>query len=330
MADPYIQSVVQDASRIGRGPMPSPAQMTQFFSQMTGIGGLFDMAGMMPKMPDRKTPIMEMLQSGERNPSFSQNLREGEYTDAGLQILGAVPFVGAPIKAAQAATRVARAKEAVGDPSQYTPKEYQERVRYMAGQFFDEDQQNLAESAVSRIADEGQSKYLTSIGVNSAKDLTPDVGPPSIAFSDLVKGGTFQQLSSKDPAALKGYTQVFNNNQIQSLLDRNLITSEEAAALKLQNATRTTRYEAQQKTLSEDPEYNLLEDSDATGIKTLPTDQPKMTAKDKETERKDAFLSKQLRDAGVPVESFTGAGEIEANILAQLEDILDRPTDSTV
>ena len=55
-----------------------------------------------------------------------------------------------------------------------------------------------------------------------------------------------------------------------------------------------------------------------------------MTAKAQDTERKNAVLSSQLRNAGVPVESFTEAGEIEPDVLAQLENILDRPTDSTV
>ena len=219
--------------------------------------------------------------------------------------MGAVPFVGAPVKAAQAASRVSRAKEAVGDPSQYTPKEYQDRVRYMSGQFFNEDQKNLAESAVSRIADEGQDKSLIPLNIQSAADLEKSsyVQTPVDAFS---------------------------SNKVQTLLDQGRITPEEAAAIRYENLPRTARYETQQKTLSEDPEYNLLQDPDATGIETLPTDQPKMTAKDKETERKDAFLSKQLRDAGVPVESFMGAEEIEPDVLAQLENILDRPTDSTV
>jgi hypothetical protein len=303
MADPYIQSVVQDASRIGRGPMPSPAQMTQFSTQMTGIGGLLDMAGMMPEMPEKGTTMMEMLQSGERSPSLFQNLREGEYLDAGLQALGAVPFVGAPVKAAQAASRVSRAKEAVGDPSQYAPKEYQDRVRYMSGQFFNEDQKNLAESAVSRIADEGQDKSLIPLNIQSAADLEKSsyVQTPVDAFS---------------------------SNKVQTLLDQGRITPEEAAAIRYENLPRTARYETQQNNLLQDPEYKLLED-DATGIETLPTDQPKMTAKDKDTERKNAFLSKQLRDAGVPVESFMGAEEIEPKVLAQLEDILDSNTDST-
>ena len=297
MADPYIQSVVQDASRIGRGPMPSPAQMTQFSTQMTGIGGLLDMAGMMPEMPEKGTTMMEMVQSGERSPSLFQTLREGEYFDAVLQAASIFPF-GAFLR---------RAKEAVGDPSQYTPKEYQDRVRYMSGQFFNEDQKNLAESAVSRIADEGQDKSLIPLNIQSAADLEKSsyVQTPVDAFS---------------------------SNKVQTLLDQGRITPEEAAAIRYENLPRTARYETQQKTLSEDPDYKLLQDPDATGIETLPTDQgkPKMTAKDKDTERKNAVLSSQLRNAGVPVESFTEAGEIEPDVLAQLENILDRPTDSTV
>jgi hypothetical protein len=295
MADPYIQSVVQDASRIGRGPMPSPAQMTQFSTQMTGIGGLLDMAGMMPEMPEKGTTMMEMVQSGERNPSLFQNLREGEYLDAGLQAASIFPF-GAFFR---------RAKEAVGDPSQYTPKEYQDRVRYMSGQFFNEDQKNLAESAVSRIADEGQDKSLIPLNIQSAADL-------------------------EKSSYVQTPVEAFSSNKVQTLLDQGRITPEEAAAIRYEKAPRPARYETQQKALSEDPEYNLLQDPDATGIETLPTDQPKMTAKDKDTERKNAVLSSQLRDAGVPVESFMGAEEIEPKVLAQLEDILDRPTDSTV
>jgi hypothetical protein len=305
MADPYIQSVVQDASRIGRGPMPSPAQMTQFSTQMTGIGGLLDMVGMMPEMPEKGTTMMEMLQSGERSPSLFQNLREGEYLEAGLQALGAVPFVGAPVKAAQAASRVARAKEAVGDPSQYAPKEYQDRVRYMSGQFFNEDQKNLAESAVSRIAEEGQDKSLIPLNIQSAADL-------------------------EKSSYLQAPVEAFNSNKVQSLLDQGRITPEEAAAIRYEKAPRTARYETQQNNLLQDPEYKLLED-DATGIETLPTDQgkPTMKAQDKDTERNNAALSKQMREAGLPVNSLDDAADIEPEIKEQLDIILDRDTDST-
>ena len=305
MADPYIQSVVQDASRIGRGPMPSPAQMTQFSTQMTGIGGLFDMAGMLPKMPEKDTTMMEMIQERDYGPSLFENLRQGEYLDAGLQALGAVPFVGAPVKAAQAASRVARAKEAVGDPSQYAPKEYQDRVRYMSGQFFNEDQKNLAESAVSRIAEEGQDKSLMPLNIQSAADL------------------------GKSPY-LQTPVEAFSSNKVQALLDQGRITPEEAAAIRYEKAPRTARYETQQNNLLQDPEYKLLED-DATGIETLPTDQgkPTMKAKDKDTERNNAALSKQMREAGLPVNSLDDAADIEPEIKEQLDIILDRDTDST-
>jgi hypothetical protein len=305
MADPYIQSVVQDASRIGRGPMPSPAQMTQFSTQMTGIGGLLDMAGMMPEMPEKGTTMMEMVQSGERNPSLFQNLREGEYLDAGLQALGKhISFCWCA--GCSSCFRVARAKEAVGDPSQYTPKEYQDRVRYMSGQFFNEDQKNLAESAVSRIAEEGQDKSLIPLNIQSAADL-------------------------EKSSYLQAPVEAFNSNKVQSLLDQGRITPEEAAAIRYEKAPRTARYETQQNNLLQDPEYKLLQDPDATGIETLPTDQgkPTMKAQDKDTERNNAALSKQMREAGLPVNSLDDAADIEPEIKEQLDIILDRDTDST-
>jgi hypothetical protein len=61
MSDPYIQSVAQDNSRVGRGPMPSPAQMTQLASQ-AGIGGLFDTARL---TPNRRPTMMETSLSEE-------------------------------------------------------------------------------------------------------------------------------------------------------------------------------------------------------------------------------------------------------------------------
>jgi hypothetical protein len=296
MADPYIQNLMQDFARIGRGPMPSPAQMTQVASQMTGIGGLLDMAGMMPEMPEKGTTMMEMVQSGNRNPSFLQNLREENYLDAGLQAAGAIPVVGLPIKTI---SRVRRAEKALGDPSLYNQKEYQERVKYLSGQFFDEDQKNLAENAVSRIAEEGQDKSLIPLNIQSAEDL-------------------------KKSPYLQAPVEAFNSNKVQSLLDQGRITPEEAAAIRYEKAPRRARYEQQQNILLQDPEYKLLQDPDATGIETLPTDKGTLTMKDKNTERKDAALSKQMRDAGLPVNSIEDAADIEPEIKEQLDIILDR------
>jgi len=55
-------------------------------------------------MPAEDVTVSEMLQ-GPPGPSLAENLREGQYLDAGLQALGAIPFVGAaakgPVRAVQ-------------------------------------------------------------------------------------------------------------------------------------------------------------------------------------------------------------------------------------
>ena len=294
MADPYTQSLVQDFARIGKGPMPSPAQMTQIASSMTGIGGLFDMAGMMPKMPDRKTTMLEMMREGERSPSLLQNLREENYLDAGLQLAGAIPVVGLPIKTA---SRLQRAKAALGDPKKYTPEEYDTRLRYLSGQFFDEDQKNLAESAVRRIADEGDDKMLLMMNVRSADDLRPD----SIAFGD-----TAGEVA-----------QVFTKSKAEQLLKQKRISPEEFEAISYQNKPRTAKYETQQNALLK--EFDELE-----GIETLDPGKPLMKKQTAETKRENAALSRQMKQAGLPVQSSADAADIEPEIKEQLDIILDR------
>ena len=294
MADPYTQSLVQDFARIGKGPMPSPAQMTQIASSMTGIGGLFDMAGMMPKMPDRKTTMLEMMREGERSPSLLQNLREENYLDAGLQVAGAIPVVGMPIKTA---SRLQRAKAVLGDPKKYTTEEYNTRLRYLSGQFFDEDQKNLAESAVRRIADEGDDKMLLMMNVRSADDLRPE----SIAFGD-----TAGEVA-----------QVFTKPKVEQLLKQKRISPEEYEALSYQTKPRTAKYETQQNALLK--EFDELE-----GIETLDPGKPLMKKQTEETKRENAALSIQMKNAGLPVQSYADAADIEPKIKEQLNDILDR------
>ena len=294
MADPYTQALGQDFARIGRGPMPSPAQMTQIASSMTGIGGLFDMAGMMPEMPDRKTTMLEMMREGERSPSLLQNLREENYLDAGLQVAGAIPFVGAPVKMV---SRLQRAKAALGDPKKYTPEEYDTRLRYLSGQFFDEDQKNLAESAVKRIADEGDDKALLMMNVRSADDLRPE----SIAFGD-----TAGEVA-----------QVFTKPKVEQLLKQNRISPEEFEALSYQTKPRTAKYETQQNAL-------LKEFDEVEGIETLDPGKPLMKKQTEETKRENAALSRQMKQAGLPVQSSADAADIEPEIKEQLDIILDR------
>ena len=309
MADPYVESLVRDLERVGRGPLPSPAQMTQAFSGMTGIGGLFDMVGMMPEMPDRKTTMLEMMREGERSPSLLQNLREENYLDAGLQLAGTIPFVGAPVKMV---SRLQRAKEVLGDPQKYTPEEYKTRLRYQLGQFYDEDQKNLAADAVKRIAEQGEDKSLTTMGITSADSLRPDASPPSVAFSDLVKGGTFQKLSG--PVDDDTIGKLFDNVKAERLLKQNLISDEEFEAIKYQRDTRTTRFRKQQEALDEE-----LGEA-PTGIETL---DPSKKMRTEEEERKKAVTSQYLRQLGMPVDSFKDP--IEPNVQKQVDDILDRP-----
>jgi len=92
MSDPYIQSLVQDTSRIAQNY--TPAEISQFAGLMTGAGGIADLFGFWPASPDKKTSFSKMLRSGERYPSLYKNLLEGEYLDGGLQLLGGIPLVG--------------------------------------------------------------------------------------------------------------------------------------------------------------------------------------------------------------------------------------------
>jgi enamine deaminase RidA (YjgF/YER057c/UK114 family) len=62
------------------------------------------------------------------------------------------------------------------------------------------------------------------------------------------------------------------------------------------------------------------------GIGALPTDKgtPTMKATNKDTERNNAALSKQMREAGLPVNSTADAADIEPEIQEQIDIILDR------
>tara|TARA_S200002703_G_C3790904_1_gene244074 strand:+ start:1 stop:2166 length:2166 start_codon:yes stop_codon:yes gene_type:complete len=81
---------------------PTEAQTLNFLGAMTGVGGYADMLGQYPQMPAEDVTVSEMLQ-GPPGPSLAENIREGEYLDATLQALGAVPLVGAAAKGARAA-----------------------------------------------------------------------------------------------------------------------------------------------------------------------------------------------------------------------------------
>ena len=81
-------------------PPMSRAQALNFLGAMTGVGGYADMLGQYPQMPAEDVTVSEMLQ-GPPGPSLAENLREGQYLDASLQALGAIPLVGAAAKGAR-------------------------------------------------------------------------------------------------------------------------------------------------------------------------------------------------------------------------------------
>jgi len=92
-------------------PPMSRAQALNFLGAMTGVGGYADMLGQYPQMPAEDVTVSEMLQ-GPPGPSLAENLREGQYLDASLQALGAIPLVGAAAKGARAGRLVRSTSDA--------------------------------------------------------------------------------------------------------------------------------------------------------------------------------------------------------------------------
>ena len=307
MANPYIQSLAQDASRIGREPMPSLAQITNLASQMTGIGGFFDMAGGMPQMPDRPTTMLEMMQ-GPRNPSFFENVQQGRNLDAGAQLLGIVPGIGPFAKAGVKSPLFRRALEAIGDSTGLSKEVRGDSIRGKMSSLYDEDQNKLAKEAINKIADSTQDRVLTILGVESAEDLATNTFVNKTPLKDLIP-----------------------NDRVKYLLDNEVISAEEAKALRYLNSEKRTQFDQRQRDLLEDPDFKVLQDAEdarfkdvisGKGIETLDM---KPRKKLPELERQDAALSKQMREAGLPVTSTQDAVEIEPEIKEQLDIILDRP-----
>mgnify|MGYP003143896368 CR=1 FL=1 len=307
MANPYIQSLAQDASRIGRGPMPSPAQITNLASQMTGIGGFFDLFGGMPKMPDRQTTMLEMMQ-GESNPSFLENVRQGQNLDAGAQLLGMVPGIGFFAKAGIKSSLFQRALDSIKNFTGLSEEARSDAIRGTMSRLYDEDQSALAKEAVNKIADSKQDRVLTTLGVESAEDLVTN---PYVNETPLEK------LIPKD--------------RVNEALEKKVINSDEANALLYVNMEPSNQLDLRQRALLENPNFKILQESEDKRYKDLMSGEGiesldmKPRKKLPELERQDAALSKQMREAGLPVTSTQDAVEIEPEIKEQLDIILDRP-----
>ena len=306
MANPYIQSLAQDASLIGRGPMPSPAQITNLASQMTGISGFFDMAGGMPQMPDRQTTMLEMMQ-GPRNPSFFENVQQGRNLDAGAQLLGIIPGIGPFAKAGVKSSLFQRALDSIKNFTGLSEEARSDAIRGTMSRLYDEDQSALAKEALNKIADSKQDRVLTTLGVESVEDLITN---PYVNETPLEK------LIPKD--------------RVNEALEKKVINSDEANALLYVNMEPSNQIDLRQRVLLENPNFKVLQDAEdarfkdvisGKGIETLDM---KPRKKLPELERQDAALSKQMREAGLPVTSTKDAVEIEPEIKEQLDIILDR------
>ena len=114
-------------------------------------------------------------------------------------------------------------------------------------------------------------------------------------------------------------------------MEKKVINSDEANALLYVNMEKRTQFDRRQRALLEDPDFKVLQDAEdarfkdlisGKGIETLDM---KPRKKLPELERQDAALSKQMRQAGLPVTSTKDAVEIEPEIKEQLDIILDRP-----
>jgi len=74
-------------------PILTPAQTANVGGGFADPLGMIDIFGGYPAFPSDEMSVEEML-VGPRSPSLMENLRQGEYLDAGLQAAGVIPIVG--------------------------------------------------------------------------------------------------------------------------------------------------------------------------------------------------------------------------------------------
>ena len=89
-------------------PLLTPAQTANVGGAFADPLGMIDIFGGYPAFPSDEMSVEEML-VGPRSPSLMENLRQGEYLDAGLQAVGAIPFVGPVAKSVRGARAGIRA-----------------------------------------------------------------------------------------------------------------------------------------------------------------------------------------------------------------------------
>ena len=123
-SSPFMQEHLQRQEQMqeARSQAPfTPAQAAVFASYMVPGSSIPDMSGLLTQLPsgeqDKFSDIIPAFTEGERTPSYKQNVQEGKYFDAGLQLLGLAgdataaiaPPIAAALKAPRAIQRAAQA-----------------------------------------------------------------------------------------------------------------------------------------------------------------------------------------------------------------------------
>ncbi len=108
---------------MGTTPQPelpelSPAQIANISAAFADPIGMADITGQFPTFPESGVSIEEMVLRGERSPSLAENIREGSYGSAGLQMLGMIPVVGGVMRSARG---LGKAAEGIGSLPARTP-----------------------------------------------------------------------------------------------------------------------------------------------------------------------------------------------------------------
>jgi len=86
--DDYIKMKDGGEAAVEDRPGISPAQASNIAGSFAPGSGIADLLGKYPAFPESGDVTVSEMMMGKTNPSFLENLRSGEYGDAGWQLLG--------------------------------------------------------------------------------------------------------------------------------------------------------------------------------------------------------------------------------------------------
>tara|TARA_Y100000114_G_C11758170_1_gene328072 strand:- start:497 stop:2206 length:1710 start_codon:yes stop_codon:yes gene_type:complete len=86
----------------------TPAQIANISAAFADPLGMADITGQFPEFPERGVSIEDMISRGERAPSLPENIRQGAFGSAALQMLGVIPLVGGALRSARGLGKAAK------------------------------------------------------------------------------------------------------------------------------------------------------------------------------------------------------------------------------